>query len=215
MRERVASRTHVGHARIARPAEDGEYRGAHQFNLTMQMPAEKNMARSNRGVGIASQSNNELGCNTETGMRERATVLLVRHQSVLLVRERGGPWLLPGGAVAYDELTIIAAIRTLHEDIGVEANAVAFLFQQMSAQHLHHVFRIAIADDVQPRPSSGGRLHELLWVDATQLTQISATPGTRAILTRAMGGARENTRSAWNHDGGGQSAAAGFGRRWR
>jgi len=47
-------------------------------------------------------------------MRERATVLLVRHQSVLLVRERGGPWLLPGGAVAFDELTIIAAIRALY-----------------------------------------------------------------------------------------------------
>lgn len=59
-------------------------------------------------------------------MRERATVLLVRHQSVLLVRERGGPWLLPGGTVGYEELTIIAAIRALHEDTGVAASAAAF-----------------------------------------------------------------------------------------
>jgi 8-oxo-dGTP diphosphatase len=31
------------------------------------------------------------------GMRIRATVLLTRHHAVLLVRERGGMWLLPGG----------------------------------------------------------------------------------------------------------------------
>ena len=147
-------------------------------------------------------------------MRERATVLLVRHQSVLLVRERGGPWLLPGGTVGYEELTIIAAIRALHEDTGVAASAAAFLFEQVSAHHLHHVFRIAIPDDVHPRPSAGGRLHELHWVEASQLPQVSATPGTRAILSRAMGGSRESSRPAWSHDGPGGDAAAGIGRRW-
>lgn len=148
-------------------------------------------------------------------MRERATVLLVRHQSVLLVRERGGPWLLPGGAVAFDELTIIAAIRALHEDAGVQASAAAFLFQQASAHHLHHVFRIAIPDDVHLRPKAGARFHELFWVEAHQLAHVSATPGTRAILTRAMGGGRESTRHAWSNGGVEQEAAAGFGRRGR
>ncbi|KXU93656.1 pyrophosphatase [Caballeronia megalochromosomata] len=149
-------------------------------------------------------------------MRERATVLLVRHQSVLLVRERGGPWLLPGAAVAFDELTIVAAIRALHEDTGVEASAAAFLFQQASAQHLHHVFRIAIPDDVHLRPKTGGRFHELLWVEATQLAHVSATPGTRAILTRAMGGGgRESARHAWSNGGAEPAAAASFSRRGR
>jgi 8-oxo-dGTP diphosphatase len=172
------------------------------------------MARGSRSVELHHQSNNELGCNTETGMRERATVLLVRHQSVLLVRERGGPWLLPGGAVSYDELTIVAAIRALHEDTGVAASAAAFLFEQASAHHLHHVFRIAIPDDVHPRPAKG-RLHEVLWVDAAQLATVSATPGTQAILHRAMGGARESARSPWNHDNARPDMAAGVGRRWR
>ncbi|WP_371884733.1 NUDIX domain-containing protein [Caballeronia sp. S22] len=161
------------------------------------------------------KSNNELGCNTETGMRERATVLLVRHQSVLLVRERGGPWLLPGGAVAFDELTIIAAIRALHEDTGVQASAAAFLFQQVSAHHLHHVFRIAIPDDVHVRPKADARFHELLWIDARQLANVSATPGTRAILTRAMGGGRDSPRHAWSHGGAESEVAAGFSRRGR
>ncbi|SAK66530.1 NUDIX hydrolase [Caballeronia temeraria] len=148
-------------------------------------------------------------------MRERATVLLVRRQSVLLVRERGGPWLLPGGTVAFDELTIVAAIRALHEDTGVEASAAAFLFQQASAHHMHHVFRIAIPDEVHLRPKAGGRFHELLWVEAAQLAHVSATPGTRAILSRAMGGSRESARHAWNHRDDEAEVAAGFGRRGR
>ncbi|SPB16698.1 NUDIX hydrolase [Caballeronia novacaledonica] len=161
------------------------------------------------------KSNNELGCNTETGMRERATVLLVRHQSVLLVRERGGPWLLPGGAVAFDELTIVAAIRALHEDTGVEASAAAFLFQQVSAHHLHHVFRIAIPDHVHLRPKADARFHELLWVEAHQLAHVSATPGTRAILMRAMGGGRDSAKHAWGREGTEQEVSAGVARRGR
>lgn len=99
-------------------------------------------------------------------MRVRATVLLVRHHAVLLVRERGGPWLLPGGLVGLDELPIVAAIRALHEENGVEASAAAFLFQQVSAHYLHHVFRIAIPDDVHPRTAIGAGLDEMVWVGA-------------------------------------------------
>jgi ADP-ribose pyrophosphatase YjhB (NUDIX family) len=148
-------------------------------------------------------------------MRERATVLLVRHQSVLLVRERGGPWLLPGGAVAMDELTIVAAIRALHEDTGVEASAAAFLFQQTSAHHLHHVFRIAIPDAVHLRPKAGGRFHELLWVETSQLAHVSATPGTRAILSRAMVFSRESVRQGWKPSDADAHVTAGVGRRGR
>nr|WP_061177037.1 NUDIX domain-containing protein [Caballeronia pedi] len=149
-------------------------------------------------------------------MRDRATVLLVRHQSVLLVRERGGPWLLPGGTVGYEELTIVAAIRALHEDTGVAASAAAFLFQQPSAQHLHHVFRIAIPDDANPRPEAGGRFRDVSWVEASQLPHIGTTPGTRAILNRAMGGAAaRETRSAWSHNGAEHDVSTGTGRRWR
>ncbi|SAK84061.1 NUDIX hydrolase [Caballeronia calidae] len=148
-------------------------------------------------------------------MRERATVLLVRHQSVLLVRERGGPWLLPGGTVGYDELTIVAAIRALHEDTGLEASAAAFLFQQVSAHHLHHVFRVAIPDGVHPRPEAGGKLDELLWVEPSRAAHVDITPGTRAILHRAMGLGYETTRSGWRGDDARSGMGAGFGRRGR
>lgn len=120
-------------------------------------------------------------------MRVRATVLLVRHQAVLLVREHGGPWLLPGGPVGLNELALVAAVRALHEDTGVEASAAAFLFQQVSAHHLHHVFRVAIPDDMHPRAAMGGGIDDVLWVAPAQLVQVAMTPGTRAILSRATG----------------------------
>jgi 8-oxo-dGTP diphosphatase len=120
-------------------------------------------------------------------MRLRATVLLTRHQAVLLVRQRGGPWLLPGATVQMDELAMVAAIRGLHRDTGVEANAVAYLFEQTSAQHVHSVYRIAIPDASAPRPNPLSEYDEMRWADPSQLVQLYMTPGTRAILRRALG----------------------------
>jgi 8-oxo-dGTP diphosphatase len=120
-------------------------------------------------------------------MRTRATVLLTRQHAVLLVRERGGPWLLPGASVGIEELAMVAAIRGLHRDTGVEAQAAAFLFQQVSAQHLHSVFRVAIPDDLHPRPSPISQYDEVRWIDVSQLGHMPMTPGTRAILGRAIG----------------------------
>ncbi|KMZ12804.1 hypothetical protein BHUM_00016 [Candidatus Burkholderia humilis] len=113
-------------------------------------------------------------------MRTRATVLLTRHHAVLLVRERGGPWLLPGASVGIEELAMVAAIHGLHRDTGVEAQAAAFLFQQVSAQHLHSVFRVAIPDDLHPRLSPIGQYDEVRWIDVSQLGHMPMTPGTRA-----------------------------------
>ena len=144
-------------------------------------------------------------------MRERATVLLVRQQAVLLVKERSGPWLLPGGSVEYDELAIVAAIRALHEETGVAANAAAFLFQQASAHHIHHVFRIAIPDDVNPRAGFGSVLDDLRWVDPSQIANMQTTPGTKAILNRALGLAPEAVKPVWQRMG----ASVGLGKRWR
>jgi 8-oxo-dGTP diphosphatase len=113
--------------------------------------------------------------------------------------------------VGLDELTIVAGIRALFEDTGVEASAAAFLFQQVSAHHLHHVFRVAIPDDVHPQPAMGGGLDEVVWAEPAKLAHISTTPGTRAILNRALGLGFDATKPAWKQD----DASGGISRRWR
>ncbi|WP_244817716.1 NUDIX domain-containing protein [Caballeronia sp. Lep1P3] len=142
-------------------------------------------------------------------MRVRATVLLIRHHAVLLVRERGGPWFLPGGEVGHGELPMGAAIRELHEETGAEASAAAFLWQQASAHHMHHVFRVAIPAEALPRANYRAGIDEVRWVDVSQLGNMPVTPGTRAILSRAAGG-NSAVRSNWRDAGAGPGASAGF-----
>ncbi|WP_250467764.1 NUDIX domain-containing protein [Caballeronia sp. GAFFF2] len=120
-------------------------------------------------------------------MRVRATVLVVRHDAVLLVRQRGGPWYLPGGEVRHNELVMAAAIRELHEGTGAEASAAAFMWQHVSAQHLHHVFRVAIPADARLFTNPGQGVDEVRWVNIPLLHTMPVTPGTKAILARAAG----------------------------
>jgi len=143
-------------------------------------------------------------------MRVRATVLLVRHHAVLLVRERGGRWFLPGGEVGHGELPMNAAIRELYEETGAEASAAAFLWQQVSAHHIHHVFRVAIPADVLPRAIFRTGIDEVRWVDVSQFANMPVTPGTRAILSRAAGGAGAARPTTWRDIGAGPGASAGF-----
>jgi 8-oxo-dGTP pyrophosphatase MutT (NUDIX family) len=117
-------------------------------------------------------------------MRIRATGLVIRQSAVLMVREYTGMWLLPGGSVGYDELSIVAAIRELYEETGVEARAAAFLFEHVSAHHVHHVYRMVIPD--QARVRSGLEVESVQWVDHRELFDWRTTPGTRAIVARAF-----------------------------
>ncbi|MFM0053581.1 NUDIX domain-containing protein [Caballeronia grimmiae] len=137
-------------------------------------------------------------------MRVRATVLLVRHHAVLLVKERGGPWFLPGGDLRPGELPMAAAIRELHEEACVEASAAAFLWQHVSSHHMHQVFRVAISGDSSPRANVRAGIDDVRWVELAQIARMAVTPGTRAILERAAGVTGSVSRSGWR-DGAGVS----------
>lgn len=109
---------------------------------------------------------------------------MIRQSAVLMVREYTGMWLLPGGSVAHDELPIVAAIRELYDEAGVEARAAAFLFEHVSAHHVHHVYRMVIADHARVR--SGVEVESVQWVDHREVSDWRTTPGTRAIVARAF-----------------------------
>lgn len=72
--------------------------------------------------------------------RQRATVIVEIDQRILLVENRGGLVLLPGGGIHAEESRPAAAARELAEETGLIAQSVRFLFRHESATHCHNVF---------------------------------------------------------------------------
>jgi ADP-ribose pyrophosphatase YjhB (NUDIX family) len=116
-----------------------------------------------------------------TRKRSRATVIVKADDGILLVVTRAGLVLLPGGGLSREELPIAGAARELHEETGMVATSLSFLFQHDSESNLHHVFLaeasgIPVADDdaVQLRYLTGSATESVL----------NLSPATRAILTK-------------------------------
>lgn len=72
--------------------------------------------------------------------RQRATIIVEVDQRILLVENRGGLVLLPGGGINPDESRQQAAARELAEETGLIAGSMRFLFSHESATNCHSVF---------------------------------------------------------------------------
>lgn len=113
--------------------------------------------------------------------RPRATVIVLMEEGVLLAGDSSGLILLPGGGIDHDELPIAAAARELHEETGLVATSLLFLFHHESPTNLHHVYFceaegvLVAADDAE----------YLVYLDqpATEST-LNLSPATRTILAR-------------------------------
>ena len=73
-------------------------------------------------------------------MRQRATIIVEIDKRILLVENRGGLLLLPGGGINAAESRLQAAVRELAEESGLIAESMLFLFSHESATNCHHVF---------------------------------------------------------------------------
>ena len=62
-------------------------------------------------------------------------------QGILVVGDPKGIWMLPGGQAERNEARISATIRELKEEIGLEAEAVKYLFRY-DARNSHKVFAV-------------------------------------------------------------------------
>ena len=115
--------------------------------------------------------------------RHRATLVLMRDDRVLLVRDRGREtYALPGGGIEDGELPIVAAARELHEETGLEATAIRYLFTYEGKYNDHHMFEVEADGEVVV----SGEVDGFTWWDMEDQTPVY--PHVRGILGRLNAG---------------------------
>lgn len=119
--------------------------------------------------------------NRHSGKRSRATVIVRMEEGVLLAGDSSGLVLLPGGGVDHGELPIAAAARELHEETGLIAISLRFLFHHESPTNLHHVYYCEAEGD----PVAADDAEHLVYlVQPAMESPLNLSPATRTILTR-------------------------------
>ncbi len=78
-------------------------------------------------------------------MKDRAAVLCVRDNRVLLVARLRSRWALPGGRIRRGEAPHEAALRELAEETTLTATELTYLFQFSGFNTLHYVFFADVA----------------------------------------------------------------------
>jgi 8-oxo-dGTP pyrophosphatase MutT (NUDIX family) len=74
--------------------------------------------------------------------RPRSTAIVETPQGILLAAMADGLFLLPGGGIKVNESAAVAAIRELHEEAGLFAESVLYLFDHESSSSHHKVFYV-------------------------------------------------------------------------
>ncbi len=111
--------------------------------------------------------------------RHRASLILRRDDRLLLVRDRGrDTYALPGGGIEDDELPIIAAARELHEETGLEATSIRYLFTHEGKYNDHHLYEVEAEGEVVVQ----GEVDGFTWWDTKDDTPVY--PHVRGIVTR-------------------------------
>ncbi len=113
-----------------------------------------------------------------TALRERATVLVIRDENVLLVRDVGPNYGMPGGGIESGESATDAAIRELHEETGLKAKKTEYMFTWESSINRHRAIRVETEGDVE----MGLGISDYTWWD--RKAALPLYPHVEAILKR-------------------------------
>ena len=111
--------------------------------------------------------------------RHRATLILWRDDRLLVVRDRGrSTYALPGGGIEDGELPIVAAARELHEETGLEATSIRYLFTHEGKYNDHHLYEVEAEGEVVVQ----GEVDGFTWWDTKDDTPVY--PHVRGIIAR-------------------------------
>ena len=115
-----------------------------------------------------------------TLMKQRATVLCLRANRILLVARASGRWALPGGRCKRGESVSDAALRELIEETQLRGVALNYIFEFWGMRTRHYVFVARIPDDIQPVPSN--EINRCRWVRARDVESAWVSVSTRGIV---------------------------------
>lgn len=112
--------------------------------------------------------------------RPRSTAIVETPQGILLAAMANGLFLLPGGGIEANESAAVAAIRELHEETGLFAESVFYLFDHESSSSQHKVFYVQAVGQPQ-------RCSETCYLAYyTPGADLYLSDGTRDILARFL-----------------------------
>ena len=126
-----------------------------------------------------------------------ASVAVVRDGRVLIAARGRGPmerlYSLPGGLVEPGESLSEAALRELHEEVGVEADLLGFVDHVEVVERdaegrvrLHFVICAHAALWRAGEPQVGLEAADVAWVREDEIANFRTTPGLAAVVRKAL-----------------------------
>lgn len=129
--------------------------------------------------------------------RPGASAAVFRDGKVLLAQRSKPPlrgvWSLPGGHIEPGETALQAAHRELAEETGVTADlrgvadvADVILYRDDGSLRAHYVLAVFYGGWLAGEPCAGDDCQGVRWADPHDLGGLSMTPGTAAVIARAL-----------------------------
>jgi 8-oxo-dGTP diphosphatase len=113
-------------------------------------------------------------------MKDRATVLCVRDDRILLVARERSRWALPGGRIRREEAPHEAALRELEEETTLVADELMYLFQFIGFNTQHYVYFAEVGLHLTAQPSN--EIARCKWFAPLKIATLSASVPTRGIV---------------------------------
>lgn len=125
-----------------------------------------------------------IGCSTAV-VRDGKVLLAKRGTGVML-----GLWSLPGGRLEWGERLADAALRELHEEVGVQARIIGLAgileFLPGTDEDGHFIVHSYAARWVAGEPCVSAEAPEVMWADLETLRTLDTTADLDIVVARAL-----------------------------